>query len=210
MKKRFRLSSFLSGVILALLISALSVSALAASGALTITVDPIQVMVNGEIFQPKDVQGRDVMVFAYNGTTYAPVRALAEAYGLEVNYDSARHMAVVNDPRVTSSTATTGYEAFASQWTVTEKPVTNYGNEKIFMVTYSGTLSMKDFKTWWKSLDPKLIQQYAEQMAADAQSLVPGYDVTAYFCYGTYTLGNALAFDGYQISNFEAAEGWIK
>ena len=52
-------------------------------------------MVNGEVFQPKDAQGRDALVFTYNGTTYAPVRALAEAYGLTVGYDSAKNMATV-------------------------------------------------------------------------------------------------------------------
>lgn len=35
------------------------------------------------------------MTFTYNGTTYAPLRALAEAYGLEVGYDAEKKMATV-------------------------------------------------------------------------------------------------------------------
>ena len=59
---------------------------------------------NGEEFRPKDANGNDVMTFTYNGTTYAPLRALAEAYGLEVGYDSERKMATV-DGRNTGFTA---------------------------------------------------------------------------------------------------------
>lgn len=43
--------------------------------------------------------GNDVMVFTYKDTTYAPLRALAEAYGLEVGYDSSRNLAAVNSPK---------------------------------------------------------------------------------------------------------------
>lgn len=91
-----RITYFLSGALAALLISSATVSAFAAGGLITLNVQPAQVMVNGEVFQPKDAQGRDALVFTYNGTTYAPVRALAEAYGLTVGYDSAKNMATVD------------------------------------------------------------------------------------------------------------------
>ena len=94
MKKRFL--SFAMGALVALLIGSTTITALAASGAITIEVSPISVLVDGEVFQPKDAKGNDVMVFTYNGTTYAPLRALAEAYGLEVGYDGERHIATVN------------------------------------------------------------------------------------------------------------------
>ena len=50
----------------------------------TLTVDPINITVGGKEFLPTDANGENVPVFAYNGTTYAPLRALAEAYGLSV------------------------------------------------------------------------------------------------------------------------------
>lgn len=69
----------------------LAATSFAAGSLINIAVDPsIKILVNGEEFKPKDVNGNDVMVFTYNGTTYAPLRALAEAYGLEVGYDSER------------------------------------------------------------------------------------------------------------------------
>lgn len=204
--------SFVSGMIAMLLLAGLPVTALAASGAIRIEVSPISVLVDGEVFQPKDAKGNDVMVFTYNGTTYAPLRALAEAYGLEVGYGGERHIATVSkQPTQTQAPiADTGYAGFERQWTVKEKPVTNYGSEKIYTAAYSGSLSMSEFKTWWKSLSEDEIAREAEKLAAEAQSLNPGYTVTMYFSYGSYNLGTAFAYGDYEFSNFSLASVWIK
>lgn len=97
------MKKFLSGVLCATLVFSLALSALAISGKMTIEVDPINVQVNGEVFQPTDVTGKEVPVFAYQGTTYAPLRALAEAYGLEVGYDASANMATVTEPGTSSA-----------------------------------------------------------------------------------------------------------
>jgi len=204
--------SFVSGMIAMLLLVGLPVTALAVSGAIRIEVSPISVLMDGEVFHPKDANGNDVMVFTYNGTTYAPLRALAEAYGLEVGYDGERHIATVSkQPAQTQAPiADTGYAGFEKQWTVKEKPVTNYGDEKIFTVTYSGDLSRSEFKAWWKSYDLSTIKEYAERMMAAVQSEVSGYTVTAYFSYGQYNLGSVHAESDFTGSNFDAAGVWIK
>lgn len=204
--------SFVSGMIAMLLLVSLPMTALAASGAIRIEVSPISVLVDGEVFQPKDVKGNDVMVFTYNGTTYAPLRALAEAYGLEVGYDGERHIVTVSkQPTQTQAPiADTNYADFERQWTVKEKPVTNYGDEKIFTVAYSGDLSRSEFKAWWKSYDLSTIKEYAERMMAEVQSEVPSYIVTAYFSYGQYNLGSVHAESDFTGSNFDAAGVWIK
>lgn len=204
--------SFVSGMIAMLMLVGLPVTALAASGTIRIEISPISVLVDGEVFQPKDANGNDVMVFTYNGTTYAPLRALAEAYGLEVGYDGERHIVTVNSwPTQTQPPiADTGYASFEKQWTVKEKPVTNYGNEKIFTVTYSGDLSRSEFKEWWKSYDLSTIKEYAERMMAEVQSEVPGCIITAYFSYGQYNLGSVHAESNFTGSNFDAAGVWIK
>ncbi len=72
MKNKTRFASFLLGAAAALALGSVTLPALAASGAFTISADPINVMVNGEVFRPKDANGEDALVFAYNGTTYAP------------------------------------------------------------------------------------------------------------------------------------------
>ena len=90
--------AFISGMLMVILIIALAVPVLAAAG-FTITVNTdMNILVNGNEFEPKNVNGEDVMVFEYEGTTYAPLRALAEAYGLEVGYSQLRRMAFIYSP----------------------------------------------------------------------------------------------------------------
>ena len=132
-----KITSFIAGMLATLMLGSITVTALAADSGLTLTAYPIKVLVNGEVFKPKDVNGNDVLVFTYNGTTYAPLRALAEAYGLEVGYDATSNTATVNHP--TKAMPSTD---FADQWTVEEKPVTNYGTEKIYTAKYNGSMRM--------------------------------------------------------------------
>ncbi len=108
MKRRIR--PFLSGFLCAALVFALALSALAITGRMTIEVDPINIQVNGRTFAPKDVTGKEVPVFAYQGTTYAPLRALAEAYGLSVGYDPQTNLATVQDPGLTPASATGAFK----------------------------------------------------------------------------------------------------
>jgi hypothetical protein len=101
-----RRKGFLIGVITTLLLVSLIGSAVAA---VNITADDtIRLLVNGQEFKPKDVTGKEVKIFAYQGTTYAPVRALAEAYGLVVGYDATRNLATVSQPAASSLTLGAG------------------------------------------------------------------------------------------------------
>lgn len=197
MKKN--ITSFIAGMCTAALLSTATVSAFAADGMLTLSVQPVRVLVNGAVFQPKDAAGRDALVFTYNGTTYAPVRALAEEYGLEVGYDSSKGL-------VTVGTAPAG--DFAAQWTVTEKPVTR-SSERVFTAVYSGPLDTDGFKTWWKSMDEAQIRSDTERMAAELRRTCGG-NVEVYFSYQSYNLGTAYGLGGYELSNFNAAGVWIK
>ena len=205
MKKR--LISYLAGVVTAITIVALPVSALASDGALTLAIHPVRVMVNGEVFQPKDSQGNDALVFTADGVTYAPVRALAEAYGLVVGYDAAQNLVTVSGTTVNPTAVVP--EDFSSRWTVKKKPVTDYGDESIYTASYNGGLAMSEFKAWWKSFDLAYIQSCAEQLAAEAQGMEGGR-VTMYFDYSGYMLGSAYAFGGLEQSNFTIAGTWIK
>ena len=200
---------FFVGILTAVVLGTLSLSALAANDLLTITIHPIKIMVNGKNFHLTDVNGNEVMTFSINGTSYAPVRALAEAYGLEVGYDAATNTATVNGPGKQAA-GTTSAGDFASQWEIKEKPVTHYGNEKVFTATYSGGLGMNDFKTWWKSFDTSEITEGVEALAAEAQALTPGCSVTMYFSYGSYNLATAWAFGDLEQSDFRPAAVWIK
>lgn len=97
MKKKTRVAA----VALALAVGTGTV-ALAAGNLVNISVFPgMSLEINGEAFVPKDVNGKEVDVFSYNGTTYVPIRAISQAFGMEVSYDDATKTAMVNDNTVT-------------------------------------------------------------------------------------------------------------
>lgn len=192
--------TFVAGVMATLAMLGTITPVLAVSNALTLTAYPVQVIVEGEVFYPETGD-----VYLIDGTTYAPVRALAEAYGLDVGYDHNRNLVTVSG----MSTPITAANDFAAQWTVRQKPVTNYGDEYIFTASYSGSFGMNDFKRWWKSFDENTIRAEAERLAADAQNLVGGR-VTMYFDYQGWALGTVYAFGDLEQSDFRAAGAWIK
>ena len=121
-----RTKGLIAGILVSTTLFGITGTALAATGAITLDVVPVKIKVNNEVFQPKDVNGNNVMVFAYNGTTYAPLRALAEAYGLEVGWDQASGTATVIDPEKVvnesaSATSSGGASAEALERWVAEK-----------------------------------------------------------------------------------------
>jgi hypothetical protein len=88
MKKH--LPSFLAGVVTTALVASLAIPALAAyTRNMTVSYSDIKINVNGTTFTPKDVSGRTVEPFSYNGTTYLPVRAVADAVGYNVTWDQS-------------------------------------------------------------------------------------------------------------------------
>jgi len=82
---------FISGFIACALISVLIMNVFAAPIYKTITAvyNDIKIIINGSDFIPKDVNGNIVEPFVYNGTTYLPIRAISEAFGMKVDWNSA-------------------------------------------------------------------------------------------------------------------------
>lgn len=101
MKKKTRVAALALALVLGT-----GTAALAAGNLINISVTPgMKLSIDGQSFVPTDVNGKEVDVFAYNGTTYVPIRAISEAFGKEVSYDAATQTAVIQsveppyDPR---------------------------------------------------------------------------------------------------------------
>lgn len=110
MMKRGFGKGFFSGILVAALAVGLGVTAMAATRTITVD-DNIRITLNGATFSPKDAKGQEVPLFSYNGTTYAPVRAICEAAGLKVDFDSANYTAVLTtqDQYIASTPSASDY-----------------------------------------------------------------------------------------------------
>lgn len=96
MKKR--LVFILAGLLL------LSSAIFAASFRKNITVDymGIKLVVDGrEVVMGNDMAGNKIEPFAYEGTTYLPVRAITEALGKTVQWDEATNTVFIGDGEIT-------------------------------------------------------------------------------------------------------------
>ena len=86
--------TFLAGALCSALIFALATPAGAALAAKTIKVyTGIDIYLDDAKFNPTDANGQPVEAIVYNGSTYLPLRAVAEAVGKPVYYDAATQSA---------------------------------------------------------------------------------------------------------------------
>jgi hypothetical protein len=85
--KNLQVKGFVAGILVMLMLSGITVFAAARTEAISISFNGIRLVVNGEHVTPRDGAGNVVEPFIWNGTTYLPVRAVANALGQEVNWD---------------------------------------------------------------------------------------------------------------------------
>lgn len=97
--KNEKMKGFLAGVMMTVLVAGLGVSALAATNRIEVS-DGVTITINGAAFTPRDANGNPVPVFSYNGTVYGPVRAICQAAGLQVGYDTGTNTAQITTPEV--------------------------------------------------------------------------------------------------------------
>jgi len=95
-KKHVIITTILS--VLLMFSVALNVSA--APGLIEITAyfnNNIKMVLHGKPFEPKDPNGTKIVPITYKGTTYLPMRAIAEAVGLKVNWNGKTQTATLGD-----------------------------------------------------------------------------------------------------------------
>lgn len=90
---------FILGVVTTLIIFSLATTVYAASSGKTIDiVKGIKLFLNGNPLEMADVSGNVVEPFIHDGTTYVPVRGLAEALGKSVAWDSKSNSVYIDEP----------------------------------------------------------------------------------------------------------------
>ena len=113
MKKRI-----LSLLILAVLIGALALTAGAVdtSREATLYYRGIQITLDGQKLNPTDANGVSVEPFIIDGTTYLPVRAVANALGLGVDWDGNTSTVILTSPGAAQTGSAAGGEQYAACW----------------------------------------------------------------------------------------------
>ena len=95
--------SFLAGMLTMLMIFALvgTASATVAKVTKDVTYNNISVTLDGKKLDLRDAKGKSVEPFLSEGTNYLPVRAVAEALGLDVDWDGASSTVILTTPGTT-------------------------------------------------------------------------------------------------------------
>lgn len=102
MKKRILTLALALVLIFAL---ASTVSAVANTVQAQLTYRDIKITMNGQTVDSKDANGKSVEPFIMDGTTYLPVRAVAEALGLDVAWDGATSTVALTEPEAADDTS---------------------------------------------------------------------------------------------------------
>lgn len=103
MKHQFK--GFITGVLVTLILIGSVGTAMATVGtkAANLEYSNIKVTLDGTPVKLVDVNGNPVEPFIISGTTYLPVRAVAGAFGLEVDWDGATQTVLLTHPDSSSS-----------------------------------------------------------------------------------------------------------
>lgn len=98
MKNQFK--GFISGVIITLLLVGIIGSAAATVGtqAATLNYNNITVTLDGIPVNLVDANGNPVEPFIIEGTTYLPIRAISNAFGLDVDWDNDTKTVILTHP----------------------------------------------------------------------------------------------------------------
>lgn len=99
-----KVKGFITGAVVASLLSATVAFAAPIEQVKTIFYSNIKIYIDGNQIQPKDAQGNLVEPFIMDGTTYLPVRAVANAFNKAVRWDGATSSVYLGKSDVASPT----------------------------------------------------------------------------------------------------------
>jgi hypothetical protein len=115
MKKQ--LNGFILGVLVSFLVMGMGITAFAAyQQQATLNYDNIKITLDGKQVNPTDANGTYVEPFTINGTTYLPVRAVANALGMSVGWNQDTKTVTLESsstPQVTSNNFPDTYPDFS-------------------------------------------------------------------------------------------------
>lgn len=100
---RKKLQILICGIIIGTLLASGIVFAKQISETAELVYNNIKITLNDKEIEPKDAVGNTVEPFTINGTTYLPVRAVAEALGIKVDWDEETNTVILTDEKTTEN-----------------------------------------------------------------------------------------------------------
>lgn len=186
--------SFFAGVMTTLILVSLIGSAIATANRqeqATLNYSGIKIILNGTEVIPKDASGNTIEPFAINGTTYLPVRGIANALGLDVAWDQATQTVKLsstsNNPA--QSTPAPSTPAPSSGATTGEKNALSKAQQylRVSAFSYTGLISQLEYEGFttseatygadhcgadWNEQAAKKAEQYLKIMSFSRQGLI--------------------------------------
>lgn len=124
-----------------LVVATIPVAVAAQSNVKQITIHTgINIRVDGQLTQMTDANGHPVEVFEYNGTTYVPLRGVAQSMGADISYDAGTRTASVNSPA--STEINPSYEALNQLYRATNEMYKD--SSSLFSICLRGNVSNID------------------------------------------------------------------
>ena len=120
-----RMKGIIAGSLVTLMLTGGMTLAKNATEKADLTYRDIKITLNKEEVTPKDANGNVVEPFIINGTTYLPVRAVADALGLQVAWDDKTSTVALTDLPEVWATDYTNVVVKEGQCTLIDNPATN-------------------------------------------------------------------------------------
>jgi hypothetical protein len=98
--RRSRLVITIATIFVIFLVSGVAVYAKQMEQSIKVIYNNIKIVIDGKEFKPKDAKGNDLEPFVYNGTTYLPVKAIANAFGKDVVWDAKTSTIKIGEQKV--------------------------------------------------------------------------------------------------------------
>lgn len=181
MKKQWK--GFTLGVVLTLLIVSMIGTVFAAyQRQATLEYADIKIVIDGETINPTDASGNTVEPFIIDGTTYLPIRAIANALGLDVAWDNDTKTATLTSDSyiepVDPDSMTTGQEnalrsaqsyldifSFSRQGLIEQLIYEGYSEDE-------ATFAADNCGADWNEQAAKSAQSYIDLMSFSRQGLI--------------------------------------
>ncbi|MBQ8250023.1 MAG: NPCBM/NEW2 domain-containing protein [Clostridia bacterium] len=150
MKKRTK--SIIAGLVVGATLAGTSLIAANTITLYNVVANGVKIVIDGQKITPTDANGNAVEPIIYNGTTYLPVRAVANAFGKAVYWDGPTYTVYLGDMDGKLEYPTVelrDLESIADEHSIDTEPEDNYGTRYTYALkghpnqTYEYLVNMK-------------------------------------------------------------------